>query len=61
GQGTFVARGLKRASPAERRRQLEPALRQLVAEALHLGLDEEELTELTSRTFHAMQKNPKRP
>ncbi|MDD5198331.1 MAG: GntR family transcriptional regulator, partial [Terrimicrobiaceae bacterium] len=42
GQGTFVARGLKRASPAERRRQLEPALRQLVAEALHLGLDEEE-------------------
>lgn len=51
GHGTFVAGKAPMLSPAARREELEPALRQLVTEALHLGLSEEDLLKLVSATF----------
>jgi GntR family transcriptional regulator len=55
GHGTFVAESAPSLSAAARREQLEPALRQLVAEALHLGLTEEQLQKLVSATFQTLQ------
>lgn len=59
GQGTFVAGRKRELSPLARRRQIEPALRQLVAEALHLGLTPEEVQRLVAETFQDIQgENP---
>jgi len=51
GHGTFVAGKAPTLSLAARQEELEPALRQLVTEALHLGLAEEDLLKLVSATF----------
>lgn len=51
GHGTFVSGKARTLSAAARQEELEPALRQLVTEALHLGLSEEDLLKLVSLTF----------
>jgi GntR family transcriptional regulator len=56
GQGTFVATKIRELSDGARRRQLDPALRQLVAEALHLGLGREELIGLVGETFRNIKE-----
>jgi GntR family transcriptional regulator len=55
GHGTFVAVKAPTLSPVARREELAPALRQLVAEALHLGLSETELLQLVSETLRNLQ------
>ncbi|MEX1118798.1 MAG: GntR family transcriptional regulator [Terrimicrobiaceae bacterium] len=42
GTGTFVASRVKTFTAGQRREQLEPLIRQLVAETHHLGLDSEQ-------------------
>lgn len=55
GHGTFVAEAAPSLSAAARREQLEPALRQLITEALHLGLTEEQLQKLVGATFQNLK------
>lgn len=59
GQGTFVAGVAKKMSAASRRAEIEPALRQLVAEAIHLGIGEEELQRLVATTFESIKSGEK--
>lgn len=61
GLGTFVAERARILPPAERRKQLQPALRQLVAEALHLGVEEDDLQALLKRTFDEMKSSKRKP
>lgn len=51
GQGTFVAKARKPFSAAERLALIQPALDQVVSEARHLGLSEEELQQLLKETY----------
>jgi len=51
GQGTFVAAGKKALSPAAQGKLLQPAVDQVVGEALHLGLSLPELQRLIEKTY----------
>ena len=51
GQGTFVATGRKPLSPAAQGKLLQPAVDQVVGEALHLGLPLSELQRLIEKTY----------
>ena len=59
GQGTFVAGEAKKLSAASRRAEIEPALRQLVAEAIHLGIERGELGRLVAATFESIKSGEK--
>lgn len=59
GQGTFVAEATRSLSARARREEISPALRQVVTEALHLQLSEEELLTLISELYRTLQ--PKSP
>ena len=59
GQGTFVASATRRLSAASRRTEIEPALRQLVAEAIHLGIGLEDLQHLVASTFDSIKEGEK--
>lgn len=52
GLGTFVAHQAPALRLEARRRQLQPALERLAAEAAHLGLSEKEVHALLSETLH---------
>ena len=56
GLGTFVAAMTQELTKTEQREQLEPALRQVVTEAMHLGLSSEELEQLVRKTFEKLNK-----
>jgi GntR family transcriptional regulator len=56
GQGTFVAAGRKPASAAERQKLLQPAVDQVVSEALHLGIDETQLQQLIQKSYENKQQ-----
>lgn len=59
GLGTFVAAITQELTKKEQHEQLEPALRQVVTEAMHLGLSSEELEKLVRKTFEKLnQKSP---
>jgi len=51
GQGTFVTGSSKRLSRADQEKLIQPALDQLISEAVHLGLDEERLRRLVHQTY----------
>ena len=51
GLGTFVSHQTPALRLEARRRQVEPAVEQLVTEALHLGLSEQEIAALVSDKF----------
>ncbi len=55
GIGTFVLHQSPGLKMKVRRRQIDPALNQLVVEALHLGFDEEEIRSLLSARFQQFQ------
>ena len=55
GQGTFVASVIRELSTVDREKQIEPALRQLVTEALHLGFDQATLRQLVDTTFQKIK------
>lgn len=59
GHGTFVAGVSRKLSAASRRVEIEPALRQLVAEAIHLGIEDEELLRLVTSTFRSIKSGGK--
>lgn len=59
GLGTFVSHQSPALRLEARRRQIEPALDRLVAEALHLGLDEKEIKTLLAEKFHRYSPKPK--
>ena len=52
GVGTYVSHQSPALKMDARRRQIGPALEQLVVEALHLGLGEKEIQSLVSEKFH---------
>jgi|SRR5580692_8456670 GntR family transcriptional regulator len=51
GQGTFVTRGRKPASVAEQKKLIQPAIDQVVSEAIHLGIDESSLQHFIRQTY----------
>jgi len=55
GIGTFVSHQSPGLKMDARRRQIAPSLEQLVVEALHLGLSEEEIRSLLSEKFQQFQ------
>jgi GntR family transcriptional regulator len=60
GLGTYVSHQTPALRIAARRRQIEPAVEQLVAQALHLGLGEKEILHLLSDKFRQYKsKSPK--
>ncbi len=52
GLGTYVSHQSPALKIEARRHQIEPAIEQLVTEALHLGLGEKEIQALLSEKFH---------
>jgi len=52
GVGTYVSHQSPALKLDARRRQIAPALEQLVVEAVHLGLGEKEIQALVSEKFH---------
>ncbi len=54
GMGTFVAQKVETLPVAARRQALDPVVRQLVAEAIHLRLSESEVVELIARHFQQL-------
>ena len=58
GLGTYVAHESPVLKIDARRRQIGPALEQLVAEALHLGLGEKEIQALLSEKFRQFKTKP---
>jgi len=60
GQGTFVTVAAKKLTAASRKAEIDPALRQLVAEAMHLGIGREELHRLVAATFESIKPGEKR-
>ena len=60
GLGTFVAAITQELTKTEQREQLEPALRQVVTEAMHLGLSSEELEQLVRKTFEKLNPQSKK-
>ena len=51
GQGTFVTGGRKNASLTEQKRMIQPAIDQVVSEAIHLGLSQEQIQNLISQSY----------
>ena len=51
GQGTFVTDGRKPISSADRAKLIQPAIEQVVSEALHLGLSDAQLQRLISQSY----------
>jgi GntR family transcriptional regulator len=51
GTGTFVASRVKTFTASERRQQLEPLIRQLVAEATHVGVEPEQALRWVQEEF----------
>jgi GntR family transcriptional regulator len=51
GQGTFVTRGRKPSSVAEQQKLIQPAIDQVVSEAIHLGIDESGLQRFIRQTY----------
>ena len=60
GHGTFVAEKAPSLPAAALREQIEPALRQLVTEALHLGLGGDELLRMVSSTYENLKPTTKK-
>jgi DNA-binding transcriptional regulator YhcF (GntR family) len=56
--GTYVSHQAPALRREARRRQVEPAVEQLVAEALHLGLAEPEIQALLSEKFRQFKIKP---
>jgi len=59
GIGSHVSGMTPILSAGARRRQIAPAVEQLVSEALHLGLDEGEVQSLLSEKFRRLSPTPK--
>jgi GntR family transcriptional regulator len=57
GVGTFVSHQSPALKLDARRRQIAPALEQLVVEALHLGLGEKEIQALVSEKFNQFKSS----
>ena len=60
GVGTYVSHQSPALKMDARRRQIGPAVEQLVVEALHLGLDEKEIHSLVSEKFQQFKSRPGR-
>jgi GntR family transcriptional regulator len=58
GLGTYVSHQSPALKIEARRRQIDPALEQLVAEAMHLGLSEKEVGALLSDKFRQFKPKP---
>ena len=58
GLGTFVTAGNTSRSIAEKRRLIASSVEQVVAEAQHLKLDEEQVVELVRKRFEATRPAP---
>jgi GntR family transcriptional regulator len=58
GLGTFVAHRTPSLSHGARLHYLEPAVRQLVTEALHLGLPEADVLKLVSHLYQQSKPSP---
>ncbi len=57
GLGTFVKAGNETKSAGEKRKLIADAVTQVVAEAQHLGLTEEEVSKLIHQRFEEMKKD----
>ena len=55
GQGTFVAADRKALSKTEQKKLIQHAVEQVVSEAIHLGLAEEQLQQLIHQTYEQKQ------
>jgi GntR family transcriptional regulator len=55
GQGTFITAGRKPVSAAEQQKLIQPAIDQVVSEAVHLGIDESTLQRLIRQTYDHKQ------
>jgi GntR family transcriptional regulator len=51
GQGTFITAGRKPLSAAEQQKLIQPAIDQVVSEAIHLGIDEANLQRFIRQTY----------
>ena len=51
GQGTFITAGRKPVSAADQQKLIQPAIDQVVSEAVHLGIDESTLQRLIRQTY----------
>ena len=51
GQGTFITAGRKRLSAAEQQKLIQPAIDQVVSEAIHLGIDEADLQRFIRQSY----------
>jgi GntR family transcriptional regulator len=60
GLGTFVSHQKSELRLEARRRQLDPAVEQLVTEALHLGLDEKAVASLVADKFRRIKPKPRK-
>ncbi len=58
GLGTYVSHQTPALRLEARRRQIEPAVEQLVTEALHLGLSEKEIQALLAEKFRQFKTKP---
>jgi len=56
GHGTFVVPGRKISSPTEQKKLIQPAVDQVVSEAIHLGLTEPQLHQLIRQAYATKQK-----
>ena len=61
GLGTYVSHQTPALRLEARRRQVEPAVEQLVTEALHLGLSEREIQSLLTEKFRQFKAKPGSP
>ena len=61
GQGTFVSHQSPALKIEARRQHIDPALEQLVVEALHLGLGEKEIQTLISDKFRQFKSSTRKP
>jgi GntR family transcriptional regulator len=61
GLGTFVSHQSPTLTVEARRRQVGPALDQLVTEAIHLGLGEREVQSLLAEKFRQLKPKPVKP
>jgi GntR family transcriptional regulator len=51
GQGTFITAGRKPLSASEQQQLIQPAIDQVVSEAIHLGIDEPTLQRFIRQTY----------
>jgi GntR family transcriptional regulator len=51
GQGTFITAGRKPLSAAEQQKLIQPAIDQVVSEAIHLGIDEANLQRFIRQSY----------